>query len=348
MKIRQFLFFALISLLLVVVAGCGGDHSGEAEAEAGTLYSLDPPELGLTVAPGFESGVPVLCYHYFRSGFDTGYLAKVFGSVLFGLPALGPREFWTTPAGEFEKHLRYFKESGTQVMTLDEVADAVAKGQPLPERAVVLTIDDADLSVYELAWPLLKKYNMRAHLFVPTAQVGKKWSELKVCTWEQLREMSASGHLLIGSHTRDLHFKVKTPDGLEPVFWNPEQVPTEMQSRNLGDVARHQRQRSLPALPDAAGAVLTGVWAPVAADLLASRYDIAANLNREPRWLAWPYGFAHGELDSISRLVGFRGTVSLEPLAFTDDDTLLTPGRYTLTAKTTLAMIKDVLPPLAP
>ena len=48
--------------------------------------------------------------------------------------------------------------------------------------AAVLTIDDADRSVYELAWPLLRKYGMRAHLFVPTAKVGTSWSELEVCT----------------------------------------------------------------------------------------------------------------------------------------------------------------------
>ncbi len=338
------LLICSLMALICLVPGCG-DSNNETEAEVGSFYHLDPPELGLTIAPGFESGVPVLCYHYFRSGFDPGYLAKVFGAVMFGMPSLGPREFWTTPVGEFEKHLRYFRDSGTQVMTLDEVADAVAAGQPLPARAVVLTIDDADESVYHLAYPLLQKYNMRAHLFVPTRQVGARWSELKVCTWDQLREMSDSGIIRIGSHTRDLHFKVKTPDGLEPVFWNPDRVPLAMQNRNIGDLEQYQRQSSLGPLSEPAQATLAGYWSPVAADLLASRYDIASELQVDAQWLAWPYGFADGDLDSISQLVGFRGTVSLEPIAFAADDTLLAPGRYTLTAKTTLDMIKSVMPP---
>ena len=71
-------------------------------------------------------------------------------------------------------------------MTLDEVADLVEAAGTFPARAVVLTIDDADQSVYKLAWPLLEKYGMRAHLFVPTAKVGSTWSELDVCTWDQL------------------------------------------------------------------------------------------------------------------------------------------------------------------
>lgn len=341
---KLILGFSLIMVVLVLLNGCGGGQDDETQAEAGTLYSLDPPELGLSFTTGFESGVPVLCYHYFRSSFDGAYLAKVLGSVLFGMPALGPREFWTTPVAEFEKHLRYFRDQDIQVLTLDEVADLVALGRPLPERAVVLTIDDADASVYKLAWPLLQKYGMKAHLFVPTSHVGDNWAELKVCTWEQLREMSDSGNIIVGSHTRDMHFKVKTPEGLEPVFWNPDLMPVEKRSRNLNDVARHRREMPQMPLPAGTDEALSGKWAPVVADLLASRYDIAAELAVNPRWLAWPYGFAHGDLDSISQLVGFRGTVSLQPSAFAEEDTLLAPGRYTLTAKTTLDMLKEVLP----
>ncbi len=334
----------VLSALTSLTAGCNNVEDEAKPAEAGTLYSLDPPELGTTTTSGFESGVPVLCYHYFRSNFDAAYLAKVLGSVIFGLPALGPREFWTTPVAEFEKHLRYFRDSGTRVMTLDEVADFVETGRELPTRAVVLTIDDADISVYKLAWPLLRKYGMKAHLFVPTSHVGSKWAELKVCTWDQLRQMSDSGSVLVGSHTRDMHFKVETATGPEPVFWNPELMPIEKRSRNLRDVANRQSEMYQVSFTPDIQAVLTGYWAPVAADLLASRYDLAAELQVDARWLAWPYGFAHGDLDSISQLVGFRGTVSLKPTAFTAGDTLFDPGRYTLTAKTTLNMIKEVLP----
>lgn len=334
-------------LLLVAALGVGGGCStkpDQTDAEVGSTYSLDPTDLAVHATPGFESGVPVLCYHYFRASFDPGYLGKVLGSVLFGMPALGPREFWTTPAGEFAKHLQYFRKSGIRVMTLDEVADLVDAGQPLPANAVVLTIDDADRSVYTEAWPLLKKYGYRAHLFVPTSHVGAGWSELNVCTWDELREMADSGNIIIGSHTRDMHFKVKTEKGLEPAFWNPKQLPVTMQSGNLSDLTRYRR--SQPEVPFTAGieTALTTPWGPVVADLVDSRYDIARRIGRAPHWLAWPYGFAVGSLDSLAQVAGFRGTVSLAPEAFTATDTLLTPGRYTVTAKTTLEMIREVRP----
>ncbi len=315
----RYIILLLLGTAVLLASGCGDDS----ENTGLSGYHLDPPELATGGFPPIEDGVPVFCYHYFRSSFDGAYLMKVLGSVLFGMPALGPREFWTTPVGEFEKHLRYFRDTDTVVMTLDEVADLLESGTDFPARAVVLTIDDADRSVYELAYPMLKKYGMKAHLFVPTAKVGSPWSDLNVCTWEQLKEMSESGHIIVESHTRDLHYKVRAGGGLEPVFLHPGEIP--MQTRK-------------------GIAPLEGPNGAVAADLVSSRVDIEAQVGTSADWLAWPYGFATDELDSLSREVGFRGTVSLYPEAFTVRDTTLQVGRFALTAKSTLSHIANIFP----
>jgi peptidoglycan/xylan/chitin deacetylase (PgdA/CDA1 family) len=336
-------FLLLLVTVVFLAAGCGCEtETTDDEQLAG--YHLDSPDLAAGGFPRIEDGVPVFCYHYFRSGFDAAYLMKVLGSVLFGMPALGPREFWTTPVGEFEKHLRYFRDSGTIVMTLDEVADLVEAGDDLPARAVVLTIDDADRSVYELAYPLLKKYGMKAHLFVPTAKVGGPWSELDICSWEQLNEMVASGHILVESHTRDLHFKVRAGGGLDPVFFHPDRVPEQARLRNFKDLARQTRTNPEAGIPDNLAEMLSGPYAAVAADLVSSRMDIQAGIGAGTAWLAWPYGFATDELDSLGRAVGFRGTVSLFPESFSTRDSTLQVGRFALTAKSTLSHIANVFP----
>jgi hypothetical protein len=340
--IRHLVLF-LLAAAFFSVSGCGGE-SDSVDAEDLSGYHLDPPELAGGGFPPIKDGVPVFCYHYFRSGFDGVYLMKVLGSVLFGMPALGPREFWTTPVGEFEKHLRYFRDTNTVVMTLDEVADLLEAGDDLPVRAVVLTIDDADQSVFRLAYPLLKEYGMRAHLFVPTAMAGGPWSDLEVCTWNQLSEMAASGHIIVESHTRDLHFKVRAGGRLDPVFLHPDRVPEQARLRDLGDLARLARTDPQTDLTDNLPAMLAGPYAAVAADLAASRMDIQAGTGTRATWLAWPYGFATDELDSLSRVVGFRGTLSLHPKAFSVRDSTLQVGRFALTAKSTLSHIANVYP----
>ncbi len=62
---------------------------------------------------------------------------------------------------------------------------------------MVISIDDGYRSVYNIAWPILKKYDFRATLFIYTDFVGASRNAI---TWDQLREMKKSG-FEIGAHT---------------------------------------------------------------------------------------------------------------------------------------------------
>ena len=334
---RALLTVAVLAVVaLGVLAWRGRAHDRPGEDSPG--YHLDPTELAAQDTPPVGPGVRVLCYHYFRADVDPGYLARVVGAVLLGLPALGPQEFWTTPIGQFERHLRYFRDHDIPVLTLDEIADRQRRGEPLPDPAVVITIDDADRSVHRLAWPLMQRYGVRGHLFVPTARVGGPWSGIDVCTWEELREMADSGTIILGSHTHDLHYKVGTERGRQPVFWNPDRIGVE---------ARLDVRMSLRGLEngeggDTAAGVVTD---PVGADLLLSRQLVERHGGRPCRWLAWPYGFGNAALDRLAAGAGFDGTLSLRPRSVDDDAAPWHLGRYTLTAKTTPDEIAALLQP---
>ncbi len=340
----------VLVLFLVVVATVGlalvRSNQGPDQLPTGRQhdYQLDPPGLANLEPGDVDPGVPVLCYHYFRGSFDVPYLLKVLGSVFFGMPALGPREFWTTPVGQFERHLKYFQDTDTRVMTLDEVADLLDSGAALPARAVVLTIDDADLSVYEQAWPLLKKYGVKAHLFVPTAMVGTRWSSLNLCTWQQLKEMADSGHVLIDSHTRHLHYKIATSEGPEPVFLHAGSIEDDVVVDNRRRVSGFSVEQWMLDDIGAVNKSLQGLSGAVAEDILASRLDIIQGVGQPPRWLSWPYGFAEDRLDSLTNDLGFRGTVSLRPSTYGPGESTFHVGRFCLTAKTTIDRISLVFP----
>ncbi len=324
-----FLFLALT--MPAALGGCGGDKTP-------APTHLDQMELANQGTFDGGPGVPVICYHYFRPRFDPGYLVRVAGSLLFGLPALGDREFWTLPAAEFENHLRYFRDHGITVMTLQEV-QALIEGQgDIPDKAVVLTIDDADRSVYTVAYPLLRKYGMRAHLFVPAAEVGSAWSGLDMCSWDELKQMHDSGFVILESHTNRLHYKAPLRGIMEPVFWNPELIDRDVLVTDLQDLNRYQDAVATLAGPGWED-LLQGRFRPVAGDLLASRAAIFHNTGARALWLAWPYGFGNGDLDSVAARAGFTGTVSLAPRAMSPETGLWDVGRYTVTARTTTADI---------
>jgi len=283
-----------------------------------------------------DDGVVILCYHYFRPTVDPGYMARVVGAVILNLPVLGYEEFWTTPIAEFERHLRYFRDHAIPVITLDDLAD---RGDDVPTPAVILTIDDADRSVYELVWPLLREYGVTAHLNVPTAKVGQRWSGLDVCTWDELAEMAASGNVRLESHGHDMHWKVDTDQGYRPSFLHSDTGDAD----GPADLAALLPDVDDPALlAPRVRATLTGAHARAAADLWTSRRLLETRSGRAPAFLAWPYGFATAGLDSAAAALGYRGTLSLSAGPWRRGDDLWHLNRYAVTAKTTVELIGEL------
>jgi len=78
-------------------------------------------------------------------------------------------------AGEFAAHLEYLSKHN-RVLSLSETVDCLKNEKPLPPNAAVITIDDGYADAYDVAFPLLKKYEMPATLFAVTDFVdGKCW-----------------------------------------------------------------------------------------------------------------------------------------------------------------------------
>jgi peptidoglycan/xylan/chitin deacetylase (PgdA/CDA1 family) len=70
------------------------------------------------------------------------------------------------PGEEFERHLQYFKKN-FDVVSLRDICDAKSIVSR-KRRAIALTFDDGYLNNFEIALPLLKKYNMPATFFIST------------------------------------------------------------------------------------------------------------------------------------------------------------------------------------
>lgn len=97
---------------------------------------------------------------------------------------------------EFEKQMDYLVAHNYSVISLSELLKGLKGGQ-LPPKPVVITIDDGFKSNYTLAYPVLKKYNFPATLFIYTNFIEKNNGSL---TWEEIREMTKN-NIEIGSHS---------------------------------------------------------------------------------------------------------------------------------------------------
>ena len=77
-------------------------------------------------------------------------------------------------------------------------------GEPLPDNPVLITFDDGYTSNYELLYPLLQEYQMKAVISPIVCNADNIWAT-QFADWDMYREMVASGLVEIGSHTYALH-----------------------------------------------------------------------------------------------------------------------------------------------
>lgn len=123
-----------------------------------------------------ETTVPILTYHKFCIGDSP--------------------DDYTINIDLFEEHIAYLNDNGYKIISISQLLECI-RNNFFPEKPVVITIDDGFKSVYELAFPILKKYQIPANLFLYTDFIGNGHHQL---SWQQIREMIDTG-IEIGSHT---------------------------------------------------------------------------------------------------------------------------------------------------
>ena len=90
---------------------------------------------------------------------------------------------------EFEAQMTWLAAQGAHVVSLDGLYKHLTNGDALPDNAVVLTFDDNYQGFYDNAYPILKKLNFPAAMFVHTNYVGDKKSDHPKMDWETLKQL---------------------------------------------------------------------------------------------------------------------------------------------------------------
>lgn len=120
-----------------------------------------------------------------------------------------PRSTSVTP-DRFKEHLDYLDDNGFTVKSIVDVVDAISNNQPLPDKTVVITFDDAFQDIYENAYPLLKEKDYPFTIFVAIEPVDRNFG--KYLSWDQLREMGQNGGTIANHSITHSHMVVKLPD----------------------------------------------------------------------------------------------------------------------------------------
>jgi len=145
----------------------------------------------------YTTRVPVLMYHSFTE--DPDEITDM-----------------TVSLDDFEAQLAALTEAGYQPVLYADLIDYVYRGVELPDKPLVISIDDGYRNNLDLAVPLLEKYGCRASIAVIGCSEGKdtyKDTDTPITPHFRLSDAAKYlGTLEIQSHSYDMH-QVKALDG---------------------------------------------------------------------------------------------------------------------------------------
>jgi poly-beta-1,6-N-acetyl-D-glucosamine N-deacetylase len=208
----------------------------------------------------------------------------------------------TLATDRFIAHLTWLRENGYRPVGVDDLLAARDGVRPLPDKAVLLTFDDGYASFYSRVFPLLKAFNYPAVLALVgqwmAADEGEmvRYGDREVLreafvSWDQVREMAASGLVEIASHTFDMHHGViaNPQRNLQPALTSRRYDPEADRYESDDDYRRRIRQ-----------------------DMAAGADLLERETGRRPRVIVWPYGRYNRPAQEAARNAGMEVALTLE------------------------------------
>ncbi len=202
-------------------------------------------------------------------------------------------------------HFEWLLASGYNPVSIDQLIQASAGTQKLPEKPILLCWDDGYRSFYTHVLPLLKAYNFPAVLAlvgnwmsVPAGGEVLYGDELVpreyFLKWQQVKEIAASGLVEIASHSNNLHH------GLRADLIG-DQLPAAIASKYYPATGTYEsKQQQLERLIK---------------DLNGNSSLIEKHSGMRPRVMVWPFGRYNSLALEAAAKSGMNLTLTLDPVA---------------------------------
>lgn len=210
------------------------------------------------------------------------------------------QDAYATELDSFIKQLEFLKAHNFNFISTDDIMKARSGEKRLPEKAVLITFDDAYESFYENVLPILKMYRCPAVVCVISDWIDKPPLDFstgnikfqkKFMTWDQLREVASSGLVKVASHSNALH---------KDVLMNPlGSMGPAIQSRIYDPVQKKYETE-------------TEYRKRIGDDLSKSYSTIREKVGVAPEILVWPYGRYNYLSVEIAEKTGFKFMFTLD------------------------------------
>ncbi|HIG0362265.1 TPA: polysaccharide deacetylase family protein [Clostridium sporogenes] len=183
---KSLILFAFIIIIAVVFGGCSKNRNidtnnidknkAQSKKQESSVKKSDIRTFTKEPLIYNNKSIPVLMYH--SIDYEKGNELRL-------------------PKEQFKEQMKYLKDNGYTTLTLKELHNFLDKNNPIPEKSIVITLDDGYVDNYNNAYPILKELGINATIFVVTSNIDKNKDTL---TSKQIKEMDEYG-IDIASHT---------------------------------------------------------------------------------------------------------------------------------------------------
>ena len=160
----------------------------------------------------------------------------------------------------FERHMRWLRARGYTAVVPSECRQWLREGRPLPRKPVMITLDDGYVGAAQFAFPILRRYGMRAAAYIMTGMLGGK------VAW-------GPGHRLACGVEDSEYYHLMSAEQVR--YWAGNGIEFGAHSRTHPDLTR---------LSDA----------ELRDEVAGSRDDLENLLGTRPVSFAYPFGFYNG------------------------------------------------------
>lgn len=185
---KDTLWIGLLCILLLLLFS-GAVLLPHAQRAAAGAMAAAP---GHAADPRGEVAVPIIMYH----------------SILKDPARAG--DYILSPA-MLESDLIYLAEHGYETVVVQDLIDYVDGVGVLPEKPVMITLDDGHYNNLAYVLPILERMQMRAVISIVGAYTDRFTEEpdpnpnYAYLSWEEVRELAGSGYVEIQNHSYDMH-----------------------------------------------------------------------------------------------------------------------------------------------
>ncbi len=245
-----------------------------------------PPRDAPVMAPAEAQGTPLP--------------AVMYHSLLRDPALAGP---YVLSPDVLESDILYLKQKGYEPITMSQAIDYVLGGGALPEKPVLLTLDDGNVNNLLYLPDILERTDACAVVSI-VGQYAQQFTDTPdpnpsygYMNWQEISELAGSGRVEIGNHSYGFHAQ------------SPRRGSTKME----GETAEQYR-------------------AALTQDAQRLQDALTANCGITPRVYTYPYGQITDGADDILQDMGFAATLScyerVTVLVPGDASTLFSIGRY--------------------